>query len=397
MLDSKGMPFRDAVLPDVSRDEARRMLETMVVTEEMDDIMYSAQRQGRISFYMTCDGEEGAAIGVAAGLDDGDQIYSQYVGRTLLCRCRCRCCALMLPPLLLLPTNQPPSSSRYREQGALMYRGFGLQRMADQCFSTKDDMGKGRQMPVHYGAADLNFHTISSPLTTQLPQAAGSALALRLAGEDQIVACFFGEGAASEGDFHAGLNFAAVLNAPVMFICRNNGFAISTKSSEQFRGDGIAPRALGYGMKAMRVDGNDALAVLAATRTLRAHILEKKEPVLLELMSYRGGHHSTSDDASRYRTDAEVKAWEGMAPVGRFAEWMKANGHLEEGELETMRADARKATLAAVESSESKGPPDVSTLFEDVYDGEMPKNLQRQKKELDEHLAKYPNAYGEGH
>src|SRR5262249_18292371 len=138
--------------------------------------------------------------------------------------------------------------AQYREAGVLMWRGFTLDDFAHQCFSTTHDAGKGRQMPVHYGSRKLNFQTISSPLCTQLPQAAGAAYALKREGSRNCVICYFGEGAASEGDFHVALNMAATLGCPVIFFCRNNGYAISTPSREQYRGDGIAARGIAYGI-----------------------------------------------------------------------------------------------------------------------------------------------------
>lgn len=195
-------------------------------TQAMDTIFYNAQRQGRISFYMTSTGEEATHVGSSAALHPTDPVLAQY-----------------------------------REAGVLMWRGFALDEFADQCFSNQDDLGKGRQMPIHYGTAALHFQTISSPLATQIPQAVGAAYGMKLenkgkpASEKRAVICYFGEGAASEGDFHAALNFAATLQAPVLFFCRNNGYAISTPVKDQFRGDGIVSRAAGYGMHAVRVDG----------------------------------------------------------------------------------------------------------------------------------------------
>lgn len=181
---------------------------------------------------------------------------------------------------------------QYREAGVLMHRGYTVQNMVDQCYSNKNDGGKGRQMPVHYGCAllilflwkrskELNFQTISSPLATQIPQATGAAYALKVkgctsltftnnAGLKSVVVCYFGDGAASEGDFHAALNFASTLSAPVIFFCRNNKWAISTPSREQYRGDGIAGRGIAYGIDTIRVDGNDFFAVYNATRQAKA-------------------------------------------------------------------------------------------------------------------------------
>jgi 2-oxoisovalerate dehydrogenase E1 component alpha subunit len=192
----------------------------------MDLIMYEAQRQGRISFYMTSYGEEGSIVASAAALTNDDVFFGQY-----------------------------------REAGVLLWRGFTLDEFMNQMYSNEADYGKGRQMPVHYGSKKLNFQTISSPLGTQIPQAVGSAYALKRQGAKAVAVCFFGDGAASEGDFHAALNMAATTESPVIFICRNNGYAISTPTSEQYRGDGIASRGHGYGIDTIRVDGNDALVI----------------------------------------------------------------------------------------------------------------------------------------
>ena len=172
--------------------------------------------------------------------------------------------------------------AQYREVGVLLWRGFTVQEAADQCFSNEADRGKGRQMPVHYGSQQYNFQTISSPLATQMPQAVGAAYSLKLSGSNSLAICYFGEGAASEGDFHAALNFSATLEVPMIFFCRNNGYAISTSSTEQYRGDGIISRAAGYGMHAIRVDGNDIFAVQMATAAARQLAMENSCPVIIE-------------------------------------------------------------------------------------------------------------------
>ncbi len=154
----------------------------MLKLNRMDQVLYDAQRQGRISFYMTNYGEEASHVGSAAALDPKDEIFGQY-----------------------------------REAGVLMYRGFSLDDFMNQCYSNELDPGKGRQMPVHYGSKDLHFQTISSPLATQIPQAVGAAYALKLKEANLCVICYFGEGAASEGDFHAALNMAATTGSPVIF------------------------------------------------------------------------------------------------------------------------------------------------------------------------------------
>lgn len=228
------------------------MLQQMISVNMMDHLLYEAQRQGRISFYMTTAGEEATHVGSAAALADDDAIYGQY-----------------------------------REVGSLLWRGFSIADVMNQCYSNYLDGGKGRQMPVHYGSAKHHFQTISSPLGTQIPQAAGAAYALKVQGRKNVVMCYFGDGAASEGDFHAGLNIAATTGCPVIFFCRNNHYAISTHVEEQYKGDGIAARGPGYGIPAYRVDGNDILAVYKVTEVARKQALETNSPVIVEAITYR--------------------------------------------------------------------------------------------------------------
>jgi len=310
------------------------MYKCMVRQQTMDNIFYDAQRQGRISFYMTAYGEEAIHIGSSAALHAKDLVLAQY-----------------------------------REQGVLMWRGFSLQDFADQCFSNEGDNGKGRQMPVHYGSNELNYQTISSPLGTQIPQAAGAGYALKLSKKDRIAVCYFGEGAASEGDFHAALNMAATRDSSVLFFCRNNGYAISTPVKDQYRGDGISPRALAYGMPCIRVDGNDLFAVYEATRKARELIRKEGRPVLIEAMTYRQGHHSTSDDSTQYRKIKDMKMWKKKYdPVERMKLFLLEKGWWNEQQESSLRDDERTNVMSALLKAESKPKPDLSTMFEDVYD-----------------------------
>lgn len=160
-----------------------------------------------------------------------------------------------------------------------------------------------------------SIQTISSTIATQMPQAVGSAYAAKLRDDGSCVMCYFGEGATSEGDAHAAFNFASVLECPILFFCRNNGYAISTPTSDQYRGDGIAGRAAGYGMLAIRVDGNDLFAVYNAVKAARKIAVSEMRPVLIEAMTYRIGHHSTSDDSTAYRSVDEVRYWDQQVDV----------------------------------------------------------------------------------
>nr|CCA17948.1 2oxoisovalerate dehydrogenase alpha subunit putative [Albugo laibachii Nc14] len=292
VLDLEGNLTDTTSTPTMKQNTTVQSYRKMICMKTMDSILYDAQRQGRISFYMTCYGEEAVSFGTAAALNTSDVVFAQY-----------------------------------REPGVLMWRGFHYQDFADQCFGNNDGHGKGRQMPVHYGSKPLSYHTISSPLATQIPHAVGAAYALKLSREDRIAVCYLGEGAASEGDFHAGLNAAATRDCPVLFVVRNNGYAISTPRSDQYRGDGIATRGIGYGIAFARVDGNDLLAVYETTTRARKFILENNKPMMLELMCYRTGHHSTSDDSTRYRPDIEMSSSkECFDPILRVKRYLIKHG-----------------------------------------------------------------------
>lgn len=354
LLSLSNTPYNDIS----SRHTLLRAHRQIVRLRQMDTILLNAQRQGRISFYMTCTGEEGIHVGAASALDPQDPILAQY-----------------------------------REQGLLMWRGFTLEQFTMQCFSTDLDLGRGRQMPVHYGSKALQYHTVSSPLGTQLPQAVGVAYRLKLAKKPNVAVCFFGDGCASTTDFHSALNFAATLKAPVVFFCRNNGYAISTPVTDQYAGDGIVSRAPGYGMAAIRVDGGDMFAVHAAVREARAYALKHQAPVLIEAMSYRLGHHSTSDDSIRYRSAAEVEDFGNhMDPLDRVQKFMIKHGLLTAEEAERIREDERFAVVKAMEKAEKRPKPPMDQLFEDVYH-DLPASLELQKKSLEEHVAKYPKKY----
>lgn len=342
----------------ISKEDALKLYTCMVRLQAMDKVFFDAQRQGRISFYMTSIGEEAAVIGTAAGYRDTDEVFAQY-----------------------------------REQGVLMWRGFTLQNFADQLFGNSGDMGKGRQMPVHYGSKIHNFQTISSPLATQIPQAVGAAYGFKLAKNGRIAICYFGEGAASEGDFHAGMNFASTLGCPVLFVCRNNGYAISTPSSEQYHSvNGISDRAHGYGMASVCVDGNDVLAVLEATKQAREYVQTHQAPLLLEAFTYRVGHHSTSDDSTRYRSIEEIEDWRtGNNPIMRFLRYMMSRGWISEDQDKDLKENERASVLDALLKAERKQKHEpYNSLFDDVY-AEVPMHLKDQREDLKKHLVKYPN------
>ncbi|XP_055695559.1 2-oxoisovalerate dehydrogenase subunit alpha, mitochondrial [Lutzomyia longipalpis] len=359
VMDRDGIIEDKTQEPNLGQETVKKMFRDMVLLNTMDKILYESQRQGRISFYMTNFGEEASHIGSAAALTPDDLVYGQY-----------------------------------REAGVLVWRGFTISEFIDQCYGNVDDEGKGRQMPVHYGSKKLNFVTISSPLATQIPQAAGAAYALKLKeGNNRCVIVYFGEGAASEGDCHAALNFAATLDAPVIFFCRNNGFAISTPSSEQYRGDGIAGRAAGYGMASIRVDGTDIMAVYNGTKVARDYVMSTNKPIILEAMSYRIGHHSTSDDSSAYRAPEELEVWNTVEhPINKLKNYMRSKRWWNEEDENAFVKSIRKQVLSQISLSEKKPKPDWREMFNDVY-YDLPVHLREQLKQMEEHVEKHKEHY----
>ncbi|MEH6355552.1 MAG: thiamine pyrophosphate-dependent dehydrogenase E1 component subunit alpha [Marinobacter sp.] len=357
LLKQDGSLYKGGKAPDISKEKALRIYQAMVTTRILDERMLAAQRQGRLSFYMQCTGEEAAVIGSAAALGDSDMIMAQY-----------------------------------REQGALAYRGFTIEEFMNQLFGNDKDYGKGRQMPVHYGSKKLYYMTISSPLATQIPQATGYAYGQKLAGEGHCTLVYFGEGAASEGDFHAALNMAAVHQVPVIFFCRNNGYAISTPATEQFAADGIAPRAYGYKMDVIRVDGNDVLAVYQATEKARQLAVEENRPVLIEAMTYRLAAHSSSDDPSGYRSKDEEAIWREKDPILRTQNWLKSHDWWSDEEEKELQERLRREVLETMKQAQKRPPPALETLITDVYK-EVPPALNAQFEKLKAHIRRHPDAY----
>jgi 2-oxoisovalerate dehydrogenase E1 component alpha subunit len=203
---------------------------------------------------------------------------------------------------------------------------------------------------------------------------------------------YFGEGAASEGDFHAALNMATVHRVPVIFLCRNNGYAISTPSVEQFAADGVAPRAYGYKMDVIRVDGNDILAMYEATRVARRMAVEDNCPVLIEAMTYRLAAHSSSDDPSGYRSKDEEAIWREKDPTLRMRQWLERKKWWSENQEKQLQERLRREVLETMKKAEKRPPPPLESLVTDVYD-EVPPELNRQLDNLRAHIRRYPDAY----
>lgn len=338
--------------PPTSPDDLRRGLRAMMKTRAYDDRMQRAQRQGKTSFYMRCTGEEAIAVGHALELGPRDMFF---------------------------PT--------YRQQGWLIARDWPLVDMMCQIFSNEKDRLHGRQMPVMYSARSAGFFSISGNLGTQYVQAVGWAMASAIKGDTCIASGVVGEGTTAEADFHYALTFAAAYRAPVILNVVNNQWAIS--SSQAVAGGEsatFAARAIGYGIAALRVDGNDYLAVLAATRWARERALANHGPTLIEWVTYRAGAHSTSDDPSKYRPADEWKSWPLGDPIERLSSHLIGTGSLSEVQQSELQAEVEAEVMSAAREAESYGTlldgrvAGFKSIFEDVFK-EMPPHLMRQREQ----------------
>ena len=339
--------------PRLDAERLRTGLRHMQLTRLFDDRLLRAQRQGAISFYMKSTGEEAVSVAAAMALRRSDMLFPSY-----------------------------------RNQGLQIARGRNIVDLMCQCLSNTRDMCKGRQLPVCYHWRTGNIFSISGNLATQYPQAVGWAMAAAIKGEDDIAAAWIGEGSTAEADFHHAMTFASVYRAPVILNVVNNQWAIST--FQGFAGGeqrSFAARGLGYGVPGLRIDGNDFLAVFAATRWAAERARTGAGPTLIEHVTYRASAHSTADDPSRYRPKDDVQAWPLGDPVVRLRDHLIAQGEWSPERQQALEAEIEAQVDAAWQESLrhgtlTDGPRlDSDEMFRDVY-RIMPEHLCRQREEL---------------
>ncbi len=345
VLDNDGKVLKGAKVPKLSDEELHKIFETLLMVRIVDDRMMRLQRQGQLGFYMKSLGEEASHLSVFP-LRKTDWV---------------------------LPS--------YREQGAWFWAGYTIEDFINQLFGNEEDPIKGRQMPVHHSANWLNYVSISSPVGTQIPQAVGVAMGMKIKNTDDVAMTFFGEGTSSTGEFHVALTFAGVTKAPVVFVCRNNGWAISVPQKKQNAAESFAAKAVGYGMPGIRVDGNDILAVIQVAQEAVDRARKGEGPTLIEAVTYRREGHSSSDDPSVYRSASEPEEWAKKDPIKRMRGYMKERGiYTEELEAEISERH-NQAITDAYERAKTLGAPHIDTLFEDVYE-ETPWHLEEQRAYL---------------
>ena len=339
--------------PNLEPEQLQIALRWMMLNRVFDERMWQIQRQGRISFYMQALGEEAISIAQGMALRAGDMCFPSY-----------------------------------RNQGLYMYRGMKLVDMMCQCLSNTRDMCRGRQLPIMYHSKAGNVFSISGNLATQVPHAVGWAMASAIKGEDHIAATWLGDGSTAEADFHHALTFAAVYQAPVILNVVNNQWAISS-----FQGTAgghrrpFAARGLGLGIPGLRVDGNDFLAVYSATLWAADRARRGGGPTLIELVTYRGGAHSTSDDPSKYRPKDEWDKFPLGDPLERLKQHLIAEKNWSDAKHETLEAQLREEVMAAWKDAQQYGTMtegpwlDPATMFDDVY-AEVPAHLESQRRRL---------------
>lgn len=350
--------------PKLDDDTLIEMLRTMAQVRAFDDRLHRQQRQGKTSFYMKCTGEEATSVAAAMALDKEDMCFPSY-----------------------------------RQQGILFVRGYPMVEMVNQIFSNREDKLKGRQLPIMYSSRELNFFTVSGNLTTQYPQAVGWAMASASKGDDRIAAVWCGEGSTAEGDFHAAMTFATVYNAPVIMNIINNQWAISSFSG--FAGaerTTFAARGVGYGIASLRVDGNDPLAVYAATRWAAERARTNQGPTVIEHFTYRADAHSTSDDPTAYRSAQEREEWPLGDPIMRLKRHLIQRGVWSIEQQEEMDQRCLEAVKVAVKEAAKNGilghglHQPFETMFQDVFE-EMPWHLREQADQANkEREIKWPDA-----
>jgi 2-oxoisovalerate dehydrogenase E1 component alpha subunit len=336
--------------PKLTKKQVMTLYETLIRLKTLEGRMMNLQRAGRIGFYGGSVGQEATATGSAFALEPQDWVFPQY-----------------------------------REPGAALVRGITMETLLYQFMSTAKDIGKGRQMPVHYGDKHANFVTISSVVGSQVPLAAGAAWAMRLCKKDEVAIVYFGDGGTSTQDFHVGMNMAGVFRAPCVFWCNNNQYAISIPREKQTAAKTLAQKAVAYGFEGIQCDGQDIIAVYAAAKYAADKARKGGGPTMVESVTYRLGPHSSSDDPSLYRTAQEAEMWRKRDALERLKHYLRAKGWYEPEEEERLNRAADEEVSHAIEAAEKAGPPSWTTLLEDVY-ADMPQHLAMQNADLKEYL-----------
>jgi pyruvate dehydrogenase E1 component alpha subunit/2-oxoisovalerate dehydrogenase E1 component alpha subunit len=342
--DGSADPATDPTLPSEVLLSGYRHMRRL---RALDARMILLQRQGRVGFYGACTGQEAVPIATGLVLEQDDWVF----------------------PAL-------------REQSVMLVRGFPLRAFIAQVFGNSGDVQKGRQMPSHQAGRAVNQVSWSSCIGPQIPQAVGTAMAMKARKTRAVAVGFSGDGATSQPDFHAAMNFAAVYQAPAVIVCQNNHWSISVPTARQTASRTIAVKGRAYGVPSVRVDGNDLLAMVKVLSDATARARAGGGPTFVEALTYRIGAHSTSDDPTRYRSDAEVEAWKKKDPVDRLAKHLRHLGLVDAAAEARLDEELATEIGDAIKVVEALPSPERTSLFDDVY-AELPWHLEAQRAELE--------------
>ena len=350
ILDEDGVVDKE-LEPKISNDDLKCLYRYMLLARRTDERMLMMQRQGRLGTFPQSSGHEAISMGSVIHLKKSDWHVPAY-----------------------------------RELAGLLYRGWSI----DSTLLYWNGYEEGARPPE--GVNDL---PVCVSIASQLLHAAGIGMGMNIRDEKGVVMTYFGDGASSEGDTHEAMNFAAVYQAPVVFMCLNNQYAISVPLSKQMRNETIAQRAIAYGMPGIRVDGNDVLAVYVATKEAVERARKGEGPTLIEGLTYRFTPHTTADDPKRYRSEEECKLWTKREPLHRFKKYLLDKGVYKEAELTALEEELDaliKAAIARMEqASTSEELMNPLAMFDYLY-ADMPPYLNEQREELRAHLEKTKNA-----
>ncbi|MCT9095590.1 pyruvate dehydrogenase (acetyl-transferring) E1 component subunit alpha [Haloarchaeobius sp. HME9146] len=330
----------DGASVSLSDDTLLALYEDLKLARRFDRKAVALQRQGRMGTYPPIYGQEGAQVASVHALDDEDWLFPSY-----------------------------------RENGAMLARGVSMSKNLEYWMGSEAGNAALRER---------NVFTVTNPIATQIPLATGLAWGAKLKGDNRAALVHFGDGATSEGDFHEGLNFAGVFDAPVVFFCNNNQWAISVPREKQTKSATIAQKAVAYGFEGVRVDGMDPIAVYEVTRDAVQKAKnpgDEPAPTLIEAFQYRLGAHSTSDDPGVYRDEERTEKWRQMDPVPRFERFMLETGRLDQEDVDAIEQDIEDRLNEAVEQAEA-ATTDPRHIFEHVY-AQQPKKLREQQAYLE--------------
>jgi 2-oxoisovalerate dehydrogenase E1 component alpha subunit len=318
----------------LSDEDVLAMYRQMLLARAVDERMWLMQRAGKIAFIISGQGHEGAQVGVTWPMRRSHDWMAPY----------------------------------YRSIAATLTFGMTVEDIITAHLAKADDVSSaGRQMPGHYGGAPYNIVSVSSPVGTQVLHAVGIAMASWIRGDDTVAITYFGEGTANQGEVHEAMNFAGVQKLPVIFVCENNGYAISVPLERQVGGLSVAARAAGYGFPGVTVDGGDVLACYAAGKEAHERALTGGGPTLIEARVVRMTSHSSDDDQRRYRDPAEVEALKQNDPMALFATDLRTLGVLTDEIDERVRAEVKQEVNDASKHAEIRPDPDPATALRFVY------------------------------